>query len=63
MTVGWRVVADPGNDLVKDNGEVTFNDGQTEAWILLQVTDDSIPELDEMLQILLVNVTEVGKLK
>lgn len=59
-SVGWRVVADPGNDLVKDSGEVVFSDGQTEGLLQLQVTDDSISELDEILQIVLVNVTEVG---
>ncbi|XP_078070005.1 adhesion G-protein coupled receptor V1 [Mustelus asterias] len=54
----WDVVSDPCNDLINIHGNVTFEEGQSLAGIVLQVASDEVPELDEEFIIYISNVSK-----
>ena len=56
INVTWIVLSDPEDDLVVDKGQITFQAGQTEAYIPMQIRGDSEPEMDELFLIQLTGV-------
>ena len=58
--VTWEAQGDTGNDLMETSGNVTFQDKQTSAQILVRVRGDITPELDETFIIKLFNTTTVN---
>ena len=60
VDVTWEMTSDPAHDLVDLNGTVTFVEGEKEKDILLKVVSDTVPELDELFQMMLTSVSEVS---
>lgn len=57
--VHWFIVDDSDDDFVYDSGQVEINDGQPGTTITVVVRPDLTPELDEIFQVLLSNVSQV----
>ncbi|NXA31973.1 GPR98 protein, partial [Eudromia elegans] len=57
VTLHWIIVCDLTEDLVSNYGNVTFDVGQARANIVVQVSPDEVPELDEMFSVLIINVS------
>jgi hypothetical protein len=51
----------PGDDVERSEGTVTFQAGSVEAVLYVNVKGDSIPELDKTYQLQLTNATPVRK--
>ena len=59
VTLHWAVVNDVDDDIIDTSGELVFRRSQTFADIIIQVNDDSIPELDEVFAVVLINASSV----
>ncbi|KAJ8304144.1 hypothetical protein KUTeg_017727 [Tegillarca granosa] len=49
--VTWKILGNPGNDIVEVNGTVVFPHGVTRASIEIKIRGDTEPELNEVYQI------------
>ena len=58
--VYWEVSGDIYNDIVDHSGTVTFANMMTMANLLLKIRIDTVPELDELFVVNLVNVSRVN---
>nr|XP_014349406.1 PREDICTED: G-protein coupled receptor 98 [Latimeria chalumnae] len=57
VVVFWEVESDPMNDLIGNYGNITFEVGQTAANIMVRISSDDIPELDQVFFIRITNVS------
>ena len=60
MTLTWRVTSDPDHDLLNREGLVTFDEGQSEAEVIIGVRLDAVPEMEETFLIIITHVTKVN---
>ena len=58
--VYWEVSGDHNNDIVDHSGTVTLADRMTSVDLLLKISIDTVPELDELFVVNLINVSRVS---
>uniref|UniRef100_A0A4W3JB69 Adhesion G-protein coupled receptor V1 n=1 Tax=Callorhinchus milii TaxID=7868 RepID=A0A4W3JB69_CALMI len=58
VTLFWEVASDPYSDLLNTHGNITFEIGQTQESIMVQVASNNIPELDKEFTVYITNVSK-----
>ncbi|XP_074063616.1 adhesion G-protein coupled receptor V1-like isoform X2 [Macrotis lagotis] len=57
VTLHWNIPSDVSGDLAFTSGNVTFEIGQMNANVTVEILPDEIPELDKTFSILIINVS------
>lgn len=63
VTVKWLLTGNPGTDVERSEGTVTFTSGAVEALLYVNVRGDPIPELDKTYQLILSDAAPVRNKK
>lgn len=58
--VGWHILDDANSDFITDSGSVNIADSQNTASIVISVRPDRTPEIDEVFQVQLTNISQVN---
>lgn len=59
VTVKWLLTGNPGTDVERSEGTVTFTSGAVEALLYVNVRGDPVPELDKTYQLILSDAAPV----
>lgn len=59
VTVQWLLTGNPGTDVERSEGAVTFTSGAVEALLYVNVRGDPVPELDKTYQLILSDAAPV----
>lgn len=59
VTVKWLLTGNPGTDVERSEGAVTFTSGAVEALLYVNVRGDPVPELDKTYQLILSDAAPV----
>ncbi len=59
VKLNWKIANDPNNDILHKSGSVDFAQGQLSAEVEIQIRGDTVPELDEVFIVEIVNVSLV----
>ena len=60
VNVSWAVLSDSDDDIVEDSGFIIFEPGQGSHEIPIWVRGDKQPELDEVIMVQLMEVSQVN---
>lgn len=63
VTVKWLLTGNPGTDVERSEGTVTFTSGAVEALLYVNVRGDPVPELDKTYQLILSDAAPVRNAK
>ena len=59
VSVKWLLTGNPGSNVERSEGTVTFTSGATEAILYVNVNGDPVPELDQTYQLFLSDASPV----